>query len=198
MKALLWAMMMAGIIAMASCGGDGKAGKENETPADSQMVAGHIDPSIKFPQQVIATDTLQTDANFVDNAIQSAEETIGLADLAINKASHENVKKVAQNIARDQRQLLSDLRKQQKPGANGDSSKKFTDGSRAELEKLAGTTFDRQWVEKMVTWNAAGISRYEAESGAAKDQRIKTLVDKALPGLKAHQQQLETCRTKLQ
>jgi uncharacterized protein (DUF305 family) len=189
---------MVTLAAMVSCGGDGKASKENETPADSQMVAEHIDPSTKFPQQVIATDTLQTDANFVDNAIQSAEETIGLADLAIKKASHGNVKKVAQNIVRDQRQLLSDLQKQQKPKAEEDSSKNFTDGSREELEKLAGAAFDRQWVEKMVTWNAAGISRYEAESGAAKDKGVKKLVGDALPKLKDHQQQLETCRTKLQ
>lgn len=198
MKALLCTMMMIATLATLSCGGDGAAGKEDATPADSQMVAEHVDPSTKFPQQVIATDTLQTDANFVDNAIQSAVETVGLADLAIKKASHDNVKKVAQNIARDQRQLVSDLRKQQKPKMNGDSSKKFTDGSRAELEKLAGTTFDRQWVEKMVTWNAAGINRYETESGAAKDKAIKKLVDETLPKLKDHQQQLETCRTKLQ
>jgi predicted outer membrane protein len=198
MKVLLSIIMIAATLAMISCGGDGSAGKADATPTDSQMIAEHVDPSTKFPQQVIATDTLQADANFVDNAIQSAEETVGLADLAVKKASHDNVKKIAQNIARDQQQLLSDLRKQQKPKEAEDTSKRFTDGRRAELEKLAGTAFDRQWVEKMVTSNAAGISRYEVESGAAKDKSVKKLVDDALPKLKDHQQQLETCRAKLQ
>lgn len=181
-----------------SCGGD--SGRSDERPVDSQMVAEHVDPSTKFPQQLVETDTLQIDRAFVDNAIQSAWETIALTDLAIQKATHTSVKEAAQTMARDYRQLYASLlrQKQEQRKADNDSLKKFTDGSREALEKLSGAAFDRQWTEKMVTRNAATISRYEAEAAAAKNKDIRKLADEALPVMKTHQQQLETCRTKLQ
>lgn len=187
---------LAGLAGWTSCGGG--SGPSNEQPADSQMIAEHVDPSTKFPQQVVEADTLQTDRAFVDNAIQSARETIALADLAIQKATHAQVKAVAQTISKDYRQLYALLEKQDKRTDAGDSLRKFTDGSREELEKLSGAAFDRQWTEKMVMRNAAGISRYEAEAGAGKNKDIRKLADDALPKMKAHQQQLETCRAQLQ
>lgn len=196
MKAVAWAIII-GSTAAVSCG-DGGSTTAKETPADSQRVAEHVDPSTQFPRQIAETDTLQTDVNFVDNAIQSGEETIRLTSLAVDKASRAEVKKIAQQIAADQRQWLTEWRRRQKSKTAGDSTKNFTDGGREALEKLAGAAFDRQWVEKMVTRNAAGISRYEIESGATKDKDIKKTIDNVLPKLKDHQQQLEALRTKLQ
>lgn len=196
MKVLFWAILVTGGVGVLAC--DGSTGREDETPADSQMVAEHVDPSTKFPQQLVEADTLQTDVQFVDNAIQSVQETIALTSLATQKATRDDIKKVAQNITLDLRSLQSALQKLQKQKPSADSTKKYTDGSREELEKIAGAAFDRQWVEKMVARNAAVISRYEAESGAVKDRDIRKVVDDALPKLKTHQQQLETCRAKLQ
>ncbi|WP_315822242.1 DUF4142 domain-containing protein [Paraflavitalea speifideaquila] len=133
--------------------------------------------------------------HFVVNALQRAEETIALADLGMRKASRPAIKEVAQRIGLDQRQLYSGLQKLQKKAAS-DSMPNYNDGSRKELAQLSGKAFDEQWVEKMVTWNAAGISRYEAESRAAKEKGIKKLVTDVLPILKANQQQLESCRDK--
>lgn len=195
---LLILMALCGLAGWISCGGG--SGQADERPADSQMVAEHVDPSTKFPQQIVETDTLQTDRAFVDNAIQSAWENIALTDLAVQKATHASVKEIAQTMARDYRQHYTALlkQKQEQPKADRDSLKKFTDGSREELEKLSGAAFDRQWIEKMVARNAAAISRYEAEAGAAKNSAIRKLADNTLPAMKTHQQQLETCRTKLQ
>ena len=196
MKVLFWTILVAGGAWLTGCGGS--TGQPDETPADSQMVAEHIDPSTKFPQQLVQADTLQTDAQFVDNAIQSVRETITLASLAAQKATREDIKKAAQNMMPDLRSLQGALQKVQQQKQPGDSAAKYNDGSVEELEKLAGAAFDRQWVEKMVVRNAAMISRYEAASGAAKDKDIKRIANDALPALKAHQQQLETCRAKLQ
>lgn len=196
MKLFFYAMFLAGGTGLIACGGS--TGPSDEKPTDSQMVAEHVDPSNKFPQQLVEADTLQTDVHFVDNAIQSVEQTIALADLAMNKAAHPSVKNVAETISHDSRQLHSALQKLKQQNPSEDSVKSFTDGSREALEKLAGAAFDQQWVDKMVTWNAARISRFEAESGAVKDRDVKKLVDNALPKLKAHQQQLESCRVKLQ
>lgn len=197
-RTLFILIMLCTLTGWMSCGGSG--GRQDELPADSQMVAEHVDPSTKFPQQLVETDTLQIDRAFVDNAIQSAWETIALTDLAVQKATHASVKEVAQIMARDYRQLYASLlkQKQEQRKAASDSLKKFTDGSREALEKLSGAAFDRQWIEKMVTRNAAVISRYEAESAAAKNKDIRKLAGDALPVIKTHQQQLEICRTKLQ
>lgn len=188
-----------------SCGddtGQGEAKQGEERPVDSQMVAEHVDPSTKFPQEVIATDTPQTDARFVDNAAQSARETLLLAELAQQKATRSEVKNIAQDMVRDYRQLQTGLQKLQRQekdrNKKPDSTQAFSDGSRDELAQLTGLSFDRQWIEKMVTRNSAVISRYEAEAAAAKNKDLKKLVATFLPTLKGHQQQLETCRVKLQ
>lgn len=196
MKGFLWIVLVLGGTGWMSCGGG--AVKQEESPADSQMVAEHVDPSTKFPQQLVATDTLPTDAQFVSNAMDRATETMALASLALQKSARGDVRSIAQGLLQDQQQLLSDLQKLRKQHKGRDSLKKYTDGSREDLEKLQGTAFDRQWVEKMVTWNAAGISRYEVASGGAKDKDTRALAAHVLPKLKTYQQQLETCRAKLQ
>lgn len=197
MKYCFWIILLLAFNGWLSCGGSGGTGQENEKPADSQMVAEHVDPSTKFPQQVVEADTLQTDAQFVGNAVQSAQETLILAELALQKATRQEVKDIAQGISRDFRQLHSDLQKLQRRKGATDSVKTFTDGSQETLEGLSGTAFDQQWIEKMVTRNNAAISRYQAESAAARDRELKKLVDGVLPKLKTYQQQLETCRDKL-
>lgn len=179
-----------------SCGGG--TPKENERPVDSQMVAGHVDPSTKFPQQVIETDSLQRDPAFVTNALHRTEESMALANLGVAQASNAEVKAIAQRMASEQKALHQSWQALSKSEGPGDSTVRFTDGSREELKKLTGNAFDRQWVEKMVTWNAADISRYAAESEAAKDKRVRRIAGEALPRLKTHQQQLESCRSKLQ
>lgn len=177
--------------------GDGSPAT-TERPVDSQMVAEHVDPSTKFPQQIVETDSVETDKRFVPNALERSGETIALANLAAGRAVHPEVKAVAQLIAGDQRAIsrsLGALAKQREPK---DSSTRFSDGSLEELKKLAGDAFDRQWVEKMVTWNAADISRYAAEAEAAKNKAVRRVAGEALSRLKVHQQQLESCRSKLQ
>lgn len=179
-----------------SCG-DGQPAT-NERPVDSQMVAEHIDPSTKFPQQVIATDSLQRDPQFVTNALHRAEETMALARLGMEQAITPEVKSIAEQIVRDQQALHQSLQALSKSEGPGDSTVRYSDGSREELKKLTGKTFDRRWVEKMVTWNAADISRYATESEAAKDKAVKRIAGETLPRLKTHQQQLESCSAKLQ
>jgi uncharacterized protein (DUF305 family) len=196
MKLFFFAIIIAGGTGLIACGGS--TGPSEEKPTDSQMVAEHVDPSTKFPQQVVEADTLSSDVYFVDNAIQSVEETLALTDLAIKKAAHPSVKNVAQTISLDNRQLHSALQKLKQQNPSEDTTKRYTDGSREALEKLSGAAFDQQWVDKMITWNTARITRYERESGAVKDKDVKKLVDNVLPKLKAHQQQLESCRVKLQ
>ncbi len=72
---------------MVSCGGV----QENESPADSQMVAENMTPVRSLGQQLV-TDTLQGDDDFAANAMGSAEETIALANLAIRKSTRPEVK----------------------------------------------------------------------------------------------------------
>jgi len=193
MKLFFWVIILVAGAAWVSCGES--AVQEKESPADSQMVAEHVDPSTKFPQQVV-TDTLQGDDNFAANAMESAEGTIGLAKLAIRKATRAEVKTIAQGILQEQQQLHSAFQKLPHQPVS-DSTKKFTDGRKEELEKLGGAAFDGQWIEKMVTSNAAAISRYERAAATVKDKDIKELVNKTIPILKTQQQQLETCKAKL-
>lgn len=193
----IYLIILSGLpLAWSSCG-DGTPAS-NERPVDSQMVAEHVDPSTKFPQQVIEVDSLQRDPAFVTNATHRAEESMALANLGVEKASNAEVKAIAQRIANDQQALHQSWQALSKSEGPGDSTVRFTDGSREELKKLTGKAFDRQWVEKMVTWNAADISRYATESEAAKDKTVKRIAGEALPRLKTHQQQLESCRAKLQ
>lgn len=192
----IWLLWLAAV-ATGCREGRGRTDGANERPADSQMVAEHVDPSTQFPQQVVV-DTPATDKDFVTNALQRAEETIALAELAVQQAGATEVKAAAQLIAGDQRAIQRRLMDLSKDERRPKGMERFTDGSYEELKKLAGAAFDRQWVEKMVTRNAADIDRYAAESDAAKNKGVRKLADDMLPKLKSHQQQLESCRSKLQ
>jgi putative membrane protein len=192
MKVLLLAIGVAGL---ASCGSG--AGEKDVSAKDSQMVAEHVDPSTNFPAEVVQTDTLKNDASFINNAAQSGEELVGLAELAIKKASTPEVKKLAQKIAADQHSLQNAVKTiKQQPLA--DSNANYTDNSRKELENLSGKAFDKQWVEKMTVKYTALVSRYESEKEVASNKSLKQFVRTQLPVLMEHQQQLETCRTRLQ
>ncbi|MDF2190302.1 DUF4142 domain-containing protein [Paraflavitalea sp. CAU 1676] len=192
--ALIVLIMATGMLT--GCGGDGQPDVQ-ERPVDSQMVAEHVDPSTKFPQQVVV-DTTAANKNFVDDALGRTEETISLAELALQQGANATVKQVAQVIADDQHAMHRRLLELAKDEKRPDTGRRFSDGSYEELKNLAGAAFDRQWVEKMVTRNAADISRFAAESDAAKNKGVRKFADEALPKLKAHQQQLESCRVKLQ
>jgi len=190
MKILL---MVAALAGLASCGSG--TSQEEASPKDSQMVAEHVDPSTKFPAEVVQADTLQTDISFAGDAVRSGEELAGLAMLAVEKASTTTVKELAQKIAADQQNLQNEAR--QVKQRSTDTANHYTDNSRAELEKLSGAAFDKQWVEKMTLKYTALISRYENEREAAKNKSVKEFVRKQIPILKDHQQQLEACRAKL-
>jgi len=182
---------------LTGCGDNDQPADVQERPVDSQMVAEHVDPSTKFPQQVVV-DTTAVNKNFVDDALGRTEETISLAELALQQGANATVKQVAQVIADDQHAMHRRLLELAKDEKRPDTGRRFSDGSYEELKKLAGAAFDRQWVEKMVTRNAADVSRFAAESGAGKNKGVRKFADEALPKLKAHQQQLESCRVKLQ
>lgn len=192
--ALIVLIMATGILA--GCGGDRQPDVQ-ERPVDSQMVAEHVDPSTKFPQQVVV-DTTAANKNFVDDELGRTEETISLAELALQQGANTTVKQVAQVIADDQHAMHRRLLELAKDEKRPDTGRRFSDGSYEELKNLAGAAFDRQWVEKMVARNAADISRFAAESDAAKNKGVRKFADEALSKLKAHQQQLESCRVKLQ
>ena len=197
MKRYYIGLIWLGAVAIGCGEGKSRDNGTNEKPTDSQMVAEHVDPSTQFPQQVVV-DTPATDKDFVTNALQRTEETIALAELAVQQASAADVKTVAQAVADDQHAIQRRLMDLSKEERRPKGVERFTDGSYEELKKLAGAAFDRQWVEKMVTRNAADIDRYAAESDAAKNKGVRKLADDMLPKLKAHQQQLESCRSKLQ
>lgn len=195
MKLFFWMIMLVAATGLISCG-EG-AEQEKESPADSQMVAEHVDPSTRFPQQLATTDTLQGDEHFAANAMESAATTIELARQAIQKATSGEVKKIAGDILLQQQQLYSAFQQLPHQPA-GDSSKQFTDGRKEELEKLDGAAYNRQWINKMVTSYTAVISRYEIAAGTVKDKHTKELVNKTIPTLKKQLQQLETFNAKLQ
>ena len=141
----------------------------------------------------------EEDAEFVSNTVAANYGEIKFAKLAVDKSSNPEVKKIANMLVMDHTKTLGELKTlaQNKaisiPVEEDDSMRKKTENFSDE----AGKDFDKKWCKEMVDAHEDLINKFEKRADDTKDADLKSWINKTLPALKSHLQQLQACHDKL-
>jgi putative membrane protein len=141
-----------------------------------------------------------TDTTFVQKAAQGGLAEVELGQLAVQKASSEDVKKFGQRMVDDHTKANDQLKRlaaqehrdlPEHPAAKDRQAK-------ARLEKLSGAQFDKVYMRDMVKDHQKDVAEFERESKMAKDPAVKSFAEQTLPTLKEHLKEAEKIAPKSQ
>lgn len=128
------------------------------------------------------------DAKFAVDAANGGMTEIELSKLATTKATNADVKKFADMMIMDHTAAGEQLKAIAKTknitlpdSVNADSKKAIAD-----LSKKSGVDFDKAYVDKMVSDHKSTVDMFESASKNLKDPDLKAFVDKTLPTIKGH------------
>lgn len=144
--------------------------------------------------------TASSDAMFVKKAARGGLAEVELGQLAVQKASSEEVKKFGQRMVDDHGKANEQLKQvaaqehielPTEPGAQEKATK-------ARLEKLSGEQFDKAYMSDMVKDHQKDVAEFARESKIAKDPAVKSFAQQTLPTLREHLKEAEKIAPKRQ
>jgi putative membrane protein len=155
------------------------------------------------------------DRQFVQQAAASSQMEVTLANLAEDKAQNDDVKRFAEQLARDHESANRELQASigggdattaQQPGAGvsnqpnagGNNARNSASGNmqqqmqqtQQKLESVSGAAFDRAYLEEMVKHHQHDIQEFERASSSDNPQ-IRQFAERTLPTLRQHLQQAQ-------
>ena len=127
------------------------------------------------------------DIAFITRATADGTTEVKLGQLAVEKSSTDDVKKLAQHIvadhtaANDALRTLAQGKKVTLPAPPSEPDPAVT-----ALKKLDGLKFDQAWADAMVKNHQKAVALFSSESRQAQDPDVKSFADKTLPTLNEH------------
>ena len=135
-----------------------------------------------------ATAQKEIDKEFVQKMIMGNHSEIDAGNLAVQKASSDEVKKFGQKMVDDHTMLLNDLTKLadelhiKAPQSASSKDKAMA----AKLSAMSGDAFDRAYVKDMVMDHKKDVAEVQKESTSAAIPEVKDAAVKALPVIQTH------------
>lgn len=174
----LVALSFAGVMTLAaSAQTSTQSGQDSQQPTDS-MSQG---------KSSAAGMTMSDDA-FLKKAAQGGMAEVELGQLAVQKASNEQVKNFGQRMI-DDHTKANDQLKQIAAQNHVDLPTQLDakdQATKAKLEKLSGKQFDEAYMKDMVKDHKKDVAEFARESKQAKDPNVKSLAQQTLPTLREH------------
>jgi len=147
-----------------------------------------ITPSPTASPTVSPVALTTTEKEFMANAARGGMLEVQLGNLAVQKASSNDVKQFAERMAADHSQLGQKL--QQLASNLGVSLpqdlKPEQQNVVSRLEKLSGKAFDREFMKEMVSDHTKDVSEFERAASQSTNADIKQFASEALPTLRDH------------
>jgi len=141
-----------------------------------------------------------TNTAFVEKAARGGLAEVELGQLAVQKASSQEVKQFAQHMVDDHSKANEQLKQvaaqehidlPQQPNANDKATK-------ARLAKLSGERFDKAYMNDMVKDHQKDVAEFERESKTSKDPAVKSFAEQTLPTLRDHLKEAQKIAPKQQ
>jgi putative membrane protein len=129
-----------------------------------------------------------TDRAFAQDAAKSNLAEIQLSQLAVDRASRDDVKKFARQMVEDHTKLSAELSKladAKQTMLPGDLSPKHNQ-LKSRLAKQKGSEFDRQYTAAMVDDHVQAVTLFETQSRAGGDGELKSFAASNLAMLRQH------------
>jgi putative membrane protein len=143
---------------------------------------------------------VKNDADFVAEQVAANYAELKLAQLASEKSSVAEIKKVAKMLESEHSKKLDELQKL----AN---AKSITIPIEADKESIKTVEdlrdekdmedFNEEWCKEMVDKHEKTIEVYEDKLESTEDPELKSWISQTLPGLRTHLDQLKACHEKL-
>ncbi len=161
-----------------------------QTGQDSGMQSGQNSQSgsQSMATKASAAGMTMTDQTFLKKAAQGGLAEVELGQLAVQKASSDQVKQFGQRMVDDHSKANDQLKQvaeqehvklPTKPDAKDLATK-------ARLEKLSGKEFDQAYMSDMVKDHKKDVAEFEKESKSATDPNVKSFAEQTLPTLREH------------
>ncbi len=135
----------------------------------------------------------EKDAEFIVNAVAANLAEINLAQLAQNKSTDMEVKKMATMLETDHTKVLHSLTGYANskgisvPTTETDEAMK----DKNDLAQMSGKDFDIKWCEQLQENHKKSIRKFESRMNKTEDVALKDLLSSTLPGLKSHLEMLQ-------
>ena len=144
-------------------------------------------------------DTLNAaDVKFVKTESAAGLAEVKIAELAVTKAYHADVKALAVTLVADHTAVntqLATLATQKGIEVSSVLSPAHA-ATVQKLEKLTGADFDKEFLTVIISDHKKCISHFQAASTDAKDNDLRIWVDKTIPALKSHLEKAEALNVK--
>jgi len=141
----------------------------------------------------------KTDQHFVDKAAEGGLAEVELGNLALQKASSDDVKKFAQRMVDDHTKAndqLKSLASSEGFSVPDHLSAKDT-MTKEKLEKLSGDQFDKAYMKDMVQDHTQDVAEFRQESEKAANSGVKNFASQTLPTLESHLHEAKTIAPKV-
>jgi putative membrane protein len=190
MKRIFRILTLVSLVSLLSCN---EAKRENDNDEDSKEQAKDANDE-KFDDR-----DMEKDADFVANTVAANYGEIKFAQLANQRSSNAEVKQIASMLVNDHTKTLGELKKfaQAKsisvPVEEDDEARRKTD----RFSDEAGKDFDKKWTKEMIDRHEETINKFEKRLDKTEDADLKAWINKTLPTLRHHLDQLNACNEKI-
>lgn len=133
------------------------------------------------------------DSTFMTRAAADGMAEVQMGQMALDKSSDAELKKLAQRIvddhtkANDNLRTLAQAKQVTLPSAPAADAQKAAD----DMKKMDGKAFDQAWTDSMVKNHQKAVALFTAENKQTQDADLRKFTGGTLPTLQAH---LETAR----
>lgn len=147
------------------------------------------------PAHDTAVKAMSPDVEFAQKAAIGGKHEVEGATFAAGKASHAEVKSLANKLVKDHtaanNELMSMMKKKQITPAE-------TKAGAESWRNTNGAAFDRAYIDHVIAEHEKDIALFEAESKNGADAELKAWAGKKLPALREHLKTAQDLKTKLQ
>jgi putative membrane protein len=138
------------------------------------------------------------DQQFINNMITAGMKEVELAQMALDKAAHIQVKELARMMIRDHRAANQQLAQTvSQLGRTVAQQLEELQDARKQLVNLSGAAFDRAYITMMVNDHQRIISMAESKADGGGNDQIQQWASNVLPGFHTHLQLAQLIQSEL-
>jgi putative membrane protein len=193
MKRIFRILTVVSLVSLLACNEAKREGDTSYDKEDSKEQAEEANDE-KFED-----NDMENDADFVANTVAANYGEIKFAQLATQRSSNPEVKQVANKLIADHTKTLNELKAFAQTKAIS-IPVEADDEAERKIERFsdeAGKDFDKKWCKEMMDRHEESVNKFEKRMDKTEDGELKALINKTLPTLRTHHDQLEACHEKI-
>lgn len=190
MKRIFRILTVVSLASLLACN-EAKRGNDSDAAYDNKDSKEQADEA---NDEKFEDNDMENDADFVAGTVESNYGEIKFAQLATQNSSNPEVKKMAAMLVTDHTKTLNELKALASNKAISVPVEEDAE-ARRKTERFsdeAGKDFDKKWCKEMIDRHEESINKFEKRIDKTEDAELKAWLNKTLPTLKSHRDQLQS------